>query len=200
VSEGRNTITFKTRKIRGAYSTAQPIPLDMSFTQRENELDIDWILTGKSTLTGRLKHISTIYNHYPSHDYAGLAGDINLIWAVSGKVLINLTGQRSLGQYQSSGSTYFVDDTFSISPVWQVNPKFLFIMGFDRVRRDYLGGVAFGPGYGRKDVTQSVMMGAGWAPTSEISLSTSMQYTARHSNLNYQYNDTTLNVAAQFLF
>lgn len=200
VSEGRNTITFKTRNIRGIYSNPLPIPLDMSFTQRENELDVNWILSGKSTLTGRLKHISMMYKDYPSRDYAGLAGDINLIWAVSGKVLVNLTGQRNLGQYQSSGSTYFIDDTFSISPVWQVNPKLILIMGFDRVNRDYLGGVAFGPGYGRKDVTQSVMMGAGWSPTSEISLSTSMQYTARNSNLSYQYNDTALNVAAQFLF
>ncbi len=213
VTEAQNTISLKARNTRGVFSGIQANTVlaggllinsyafvDNSTTQKDEELDVNWTLSGKSTLTGQLKHFALAYDYFSQRNYGGVSGNLNYLWAVSGKTVVNFTAQRNYAQFQTAGSSYYVNDDFAISPAWLVSPKLTLRMALDRSNYDFLGAITSGTAYGRKDVMQTVMVAADWAPTRAITLSTSLQHSTRSSNLDFQFGDNTLNVIAQFSF
>lgn len=204
VSEAQNTISLKEQTTQG---TLYGIPLnyagliDNGYTENDALLDVNWALSGKSTLTGELKHLSVVHDHFSERNYSGMAGNINYFWALSDKTMVNFTAQRTFAQFLTAYSSYYVSDDFAVSPSWLVSPKVTLRMTLDRAKYSYLGSIVPLPGVDLSNVTQTVMLAADWAPTRKIALSTSVQHTTRNAGLLlYQYVDTSLNVIAQIAF
>ena len=204
VSEAQNSISLKAQNTSGTLY-GQPLNyfvlIDNGYTEKDILLDANWMLTGKSTLTGELKHFSVVHDHFTQRDYSGMGGSINYIWQWTGKVMVNFTAQRNFAQFLTAYSSYYVSDDFAITPMWQITPKVTLRMTYDHAKYSYLGSIVPIPGIDLSNVTQTVMMAADWAPTRKITLSTSLQHTTRNAGLLlYQYVDTSLNVIAQISF
>lgn len=204
VSEAQNTISIKRQNTQGSY-TDRAIDytnlVDNGYTETDDLLNFKWTLSGKSLLTGELKHLSLKQTHFSQRDYSGMAGNINYLWSVSGKTTVKFTAQRNFGQFLTAYSSYSVTDDFAISPSWQLTEKVSLHATFDRASVNYLGAINGGAASTRVDTTQTAMLGADWAPTRTITLNTSLQHTKRDSsNLSYLYGDNMMSVSAQISF
>ena len=213
VSEAQNSISFKRQNTTGSY-TNTPLNyvslVDTGYSILDDMLDFNWIFSGKSTFSGELKHTAMTNEHFSQRDYAGMAGNLNYLWSVSGKSSIRFTAQRNFGQFLTNYSSYNVTDDFAISPAWQLTPKLSLSATFDHANVNYLGAIDGGASTGRKDTTQTVMVGVNWAPNRMITLHTSIQHTNRNSTFvtypngyayyPYQYGDNTINTIGQLSF
>lgn len=203
VSEANNTITLKTQTLHGTY-IGMPLNyanlIDNGYSEQDVIMDVSWALSGKSTLTGELKHVSISQDHFSQRDYGGLGGNVDYQWALTGNSAINFTAQRSFSQYLTSYSSYNVMDDFAISPVWQASPKLTLNLTLDRKVFNYAG-YSTGSPFAQHDAMQTEVVGASWTVTRKIALSTSLQHISRNSNVYYyQFAGTSLNVVAQISF
>ena len=203
VSEANNTITLKTQTSHGTYD-GMPLNyanlIDNGYSEQDVMMDVNWALSGKSTLTGELKHVSVSHDHFSQRDFGGLGGNVDYQWAFSGNAAISFTANRTVGQYLTVYSSYAVIDDFAISPVWQVSPKLTLNLTLDRKVFNYAG-YSTGAQFAQHDAMQTEVVGASWTVTRKIALSTSLQHMSRNSNVYYyQFAGTSLNVVAQISF
>jgi len=204
LSEAQNTLSLKRQSTTGSY-TNTPLNyfylVDNGYTETDDLLDFNWNLSGKSQLSGELNHLSVKQNHFSQRNYAGMAGNLNYLWSITGKTSLQFTAQRNFGQFLTSYSSYDVTDDFAISPVWKLSEKTTLRASFDQGSVNYLGAINGVPVTARNDTTQTVMFGVDWTPTRTTLLHTSIQRTSRDSNYTiYQYSDNAINMTGQILF
>lgn len=210
VAPSENAITLMQRESRGNFQgrVADPVTqLDSGFDQHETEVILDWRLSGKSVINAHLGYIDRQYDHFSSRDYDGATGLLSYTWEPTGKLRVNASLSRKLYGFQQSVNSYYVDNTFSISPLWQVAARTSLRLRYDYSQRDYFGAIV--PiAERRKDHVQLFLLAADWKATRTITISGMLQHEKRDSNfndvnsingdLNYDANSATIN--AQLLF
>lgn len=165
-----------------------------------NEVSGVWIVSGNTTMTGRLSHINRNHFAAPQFDYDGFASGITVAWRATGKINVNAAWQRALANYQTIGSTHTVTDTLSVSPVWQITPITSLSAQYSyAVRRDQ--GVVSGLSSNRKDTLREASIAYTWRPRPFVSLSASAANSVRKSNLaGLDYSENLVSLLAQLSF
>lgn len=210
VTPSENAVSLIQRASKGDYQgrVADPVnQLDTGFDQRETEARVFWHLTGKSQIDARLGYVDREHDHFSSRDYDGTTGRLGYIWTPTDNLRINASIARNLSSYQQAANSYYVADSFSISPVWQVDAKVNLRVSYDYSQRDYLGAIVAIPEK-RKDNVQTFLFAAEWKPTRTITVNGALQRETRDSSFNnpigaggdlrYDANSATLGV--QLLF
>jgi len=210
VTPSENSIALIQRASKGDYQgrIADVLnQLDTGFEQRETEAKVIWHLTGKSEIDARLGYVDRQHDHFSSRDYDGVTGRLDYNWTPTDKLRINTSLTRNISSYQQVINSYYVADTFSISPVWQVDAKVNVRLSYDYSQRDYFGAIVAIPEK-RKDKVQSLLLAAEWQPTRTITVNGALQHEARNSNFNnpgnaggdlgYDANSATIGI--QLLF
>lgn len=201
------TISLVSRLIKGNGININPDyvnQVDTSYTERQEELKASWQVTGKSALSGNLMSINHKYPIFFRRDYSGTQGGVNYAWSISGKTLLNVSANRSISAWidtlNSYSSSYFIADTVSISPSWQIGPKTNLLLSASRGRTDYLGAIYLGAivpnPIARHDVNRSEMLEIDWTPQRSVKVAASVQHSGRDTNyMSYQYSDTSASVS-----
>ena len=209
VAPSENWISLIQRTSKGDYGRVADFAteLDSGFDQKSTDVRVNWQLTGKSTIDAQLGYVDREHDNFSSRDYDGATGRLTYIWTPTGKLRINTSVSRNLSSYQQAINSYYVVDTFSLSPVWQMSAKTSLRLSYDYSQRKYLGAIVV-PSEKRKDEGQSLMLAADWQPTRNITVTGALQREVRNSNfdnrnsvngdLTYDVNAATIN--AQFLF
>lgn len=199
-------ISLVSRNLRGANSNPVPDPwtlTDTGSTERQLELRASWQLTGKSVIGGNLMNIDHRNFNYAQRDYKGTQGSINYSLSTSDKTFLNMSLQRSISSWLSYYSSYYVTDSASISPSWQISAKTVMRMTFNRGTSEYRGAVVPDVIF-RNDITQSVQFGIDWAVQRAVTISASVQHSKRSSSpesytsLGFDDNTASLSVRASF--
>ena len=200
-----NFLSFTQRARRGS-NTGQAVNLvnfvDSGFTVRESELAAAWKVSGKSSLDGRLTRISRHHEHVSQRDFSGYAGDLRYTWTPMGKLAVDFSANRNLFPFTPDTRTsYRVDDTFSISPVWTVASHTTLSLNAFRRTSDFLGPVVPVVGPLRRDTLHSVQLVASWTPHPKVTLRASVQRDRRQSSdATFNYDDAITSLTASLAF
>ena len=198
-------IAYQGRYSSGLYPDTTAISLSLytpAFRQVDREMLWRWTLSGHSQLQGRVTQFERKHSDFPVRDYQGTAGRVAYTWTPTGKTQLLVSGARDYGSYLASNANYYVTDTLSVAPSWQVSAKTLVRLKFDHIKRDYLGDPGLGlAALNRADRQRSSQLSLDWAPTKALSFSVALQRDLRRSTAaGLDYDDTTASISATFSF
>jgi hypothetical protein len=132
-----------------------------------------------------------------------MLGGINYSLDISDKAFLKMSLQRSLNTWWDVASSYYIADSVSMSPNWQISSKTVMHMVINHGINDYRGPVVPGT-IARNDVTQSVLLGIDWTPQRAVTLSASLQHSRRSSApanyAGYGFDDNTASLSVQAYF
>lgn len=170
------------------------------YTSVTHDVSGVWVLTGNTTLNGRIAQIQQRYGATPQYDFSGVFGSVSVVWRVSGKVSLNAGWQRDLASYQTTGTTHTRTDAFSVGPTWQMSPKTSMRLQHRNAVRDDQGNPTGIPG-NRQDRLQDTSISFSWQPRPLATLSATLGEASRNSNqANTDFIARTFSVNALFNF
>lgn len=210
VAPSENSIALIQRAYNGEYQgrvADAASQLDSGFKQRETEVQLQWRLTGKSLIDAKVGYLDREHDSFSSRDYNGVTSRLAYNWQATGKLGVITSISRHLYSYQQAANSYYVADTFAITPIWQVTDKTSLSMRYDFSQRDYRGAVVT-VAEQREDNVQSFMLSADWQPTRTIKVTGSLRHEMRHSSYNepsafggdLEYDANMATIGAQLLF
>lgn len=203
VAPSNNWISVLHRVAEGEFEGRELDPvaqLDTGFDQDETEANFFWRFTGKSAVEGKVAYVKREHDHFDSRDYSGMTGRVLYRWDVTGKTQINVALARNIYNYQEDENSYYVQETFSIGPVWNYSPKTSFRARYDYSDRDYRGAI-IPVAEMREDKLHTFLVAADWKAARNIIVTGILQRDKRESNLeSNDYNATSASINAQFLF
>jgi exopolysaccharide biosynthesis operon protein EpsL len=210
VAPSENSIALVQRAYNGNYrGRALDVTnqLDTGFRHHETEAQLVWRLTGKSLIDAKLGYVDREHDNFSSRDYDGMTGRLAYNWQPTGKLGITTSVSRNLYSYQQAMNSYYVADTFAITPIWHVTEKTSLSMRYDFSHRDYRG--AIDPiAEHRKDNVQSLMLSADWKPLRTVTVTGALRHEMRSSSFNnpnaaggdLEYDANSATISAQLLF
>lgn len=204
VAESGSSITATQRLSKGT-TLNQPLDpvnlIDNGFSLQESELQSTWLVSGKSTLNGRLTWTERRHEHFTQRDFSGMAGSLDYTWTPSGKLRLAVSARRDIAAWWDVLSSYFVSDTLSFTPTWQASAKTALRMRVNCTQNDYRGPVIASPGPLRGDTVCSTGLGADWTPQRYVTVSANLQRDRRSSNFAaFEFDDTVAVLSASLAF
>lgn len=199
-----NTVTYRVREGRGdsigLTNTSTVGSLD--FDDRFHELDVQWVLTGKTRINARLGHSSRNYDGGAQRDFSGATGDLTMLWDATAKISVEAGARRSLVPYLTANSNYITLDRLSLAPVWKATSRIAVRARYEVAARNYDGAA---PGQtapsGRRDTTQLASLGVEWQPIRAATVSFTLQKIRNTSNLaGAGFDSDGASIAAKFTF
>jgi exopolysaccharide biosynthesis operon protein EpsL len=175
------------------------VPGTEDYRQDDNELRGMWIVSAKSTLTGRVTYLDRHYDQAPQRDFSGTTGDIGYNWRPTNRLSFHLTAARYIAPWQGLGSTYRTREVLSLMPAWKATAKTTVSAGLRRTYDDYPSAVAGLPD--REDTTDHAVLGVEWNPQRSLSINASVLRQVRSSSdplVNYDTTVAKLGVAFAF--
>ncbi len=174
--------------------------VDTENSETQKELDMNWLLSGKSVLSGNLIYIDHQNPTFNQRDFSGSEGTLNYLYSVSDKTSLKISFNRSIGSWYDLYSSYNINDTFLIAPSWQISSKTNMHVEVSRSKANYFGSIMPNT-IARFDEIQTEMLGFDWFPQLSVKMSTMIQNSLRYSNYSsYSYYDKSANVTVQITF
>jgi len=200
-----SSVSLIARRGRGEYfnrpNLSSVYQLDNAFEQREQEIGINWPVTAKTTLQGRLAHLEREHEHFSARDYSGPVGSFTFAWRPSEKTALSSTFARELAPYQSDSSSYASTDRVSLNSLWRITGKTSVRGTYGVSHRDYRGAITESSLNDRNDTLRNLKFGLEWQPYRSVVLGASLEKEERNSNQSdYDYKNSTGTVSAQFSF
>ena len=211
-------ITLVQRESKGDYN--RPIDttrqLDSGYDQSETEAKLDWRVTGKSHLTARLGYVDREHDNFTERDYTGPTGLLAWRWMPTGKLLVNTALSRNIYSFQESNTiliggiptfsagdysySYYVADTFTVSPIWGITDKTSLRFRYDYSERDFRGDIdPNGPS--RRDIVQSMTLSAEWQAMRTLLVSAVARREDRNSDREgFDYEADSIGISAELIF
>ncbi|HZV62461.1 MAG TPA: XrtB/PEP-CTERM-associated polysaccharide biosynthesis outer membrane protein EpsL [Methylophilaceae bacterium] len=208
-------ITLVHREATGDYNRGVDITrqLDTGYDQSETEAKLDWRITGKSRITARVGYIDREHDNFSLRDYNGMTGLLTWLWTPTGKLLVNTAISRNLYSFQESNAiggglffangydySYYVADTFTVSPLWAITDKTSLRFRYDWSDRDYRGELnPVGPT--RRDIVQSMTLTAEWEAMRTLVISAVARREDRNSDREgFDYEADSIGISAELIF
>ena len=203
VSAAQNWISLVRRDTVGKYRgrTLDPVAqLDTGFDESTTEASVDWHASEKSEFQGKLGYVDRTHDNFSQRNYSGTVGRLLYRWKPTAKLRLDTSLSRNLFSFQEDANSYYVADTFSLSPVWEYSSKTTLRLRYDYGNRDYRGAIV-PVATMREDTVQSLLFAADWHATRKITVSGTLQHIRRDSNLSgYDFDSNSAGVSAQLLF
>lgn len=176
--------------------------IDNGFSVEESELRSTWIVSGKSTLNGRLTRLERRNERLSQRDFSGTTGELAYVWAADARWLLNLTATRNIVPWTADlFSSYRVDDTISFAESWRISEKISARLRVYRLVSNFKGAVVPPIGPTRRDALHGVQLGMDWAPLRNATFGASLQWDRRSSSdATIEFDDTILRLTASFAF
>jgi hypothetical protein len=187
VASPLNTFSFIYRNGRGKYyhrDVDVNVELDNGFRQREYEVQHNAVLSGRSSLTGRLTALERRHDHFSQLDSSGWGGSVDYNWNPTDKLGGTLSARRNLTPSFDLHTTHRIDKALSVTPRWQITTKTTATLFLARTKTEYLGeGFAIGTtGEQRQDHYNQFDFNLAWLSARFLSLTAGYQYIQRRSN------------------
>jgi len=116
-----NTVTLRMSRADGTFGKRQFNAInqfDNSYTDNSYGVDLDWRLTGKSQVRGRFGYAERQHENFSQRDYSGWVGNLDYVYAYTGKGSVTVGYKRDIAQYQQLTSSYYTLDEVSVAGQW----------------------------------------------------------------------------------
>jgi len=198
-----NSLALISRNVHAYNSNTSPnyvTEIDTGYTERQEEFQFSWMLSGASALNGSMMNIRHSFPLFSQRDYGGNQDSLAYTWSITDKLRLNMSLKRSINTWLDLASSYYVSDTVSMSPSWQISSKVDMHMDLSHGNSDYRGEIV--PGVAtRHDGIESYLVGFGWYPQRSVRFDASLQHSRRTSNYSaYEFSDTTASLSASTTF
>ena len=177
VAGSGSSVTFNLRSVVGHFTdrVADPVTLvDDGFRRSESELLATWIVTGKSTLDGRLARVDYHSSHFAERDFTGSAARLGYRWAPTAKLSLNLAVSRDLQPWQDDFASYRVDTRLSFGPRWELGARTALAMTLDHLASDFRNPVV-PAGPDRRYAFRSAQLALDWQILRNVTIKASLQ-------------------------
>ena len=159
-----------------------------------------WVLSGNTSLNGRMAYLQQRFGAAPQFDFAGWSSALGMSWRLTGKTSLSANWARDLTGYQTAGTTHSQTDSFTAGPAWQISPQTSLRLQYRNAQRVDQGN-PYGTPTQRQDTMQDTSLSFGWQPRQFASLTATVGQSTRSSSAaNADYAARTLALAAQFSF
>lgn len=155
---------------------------DEDFNQREQVLDVRWLLSEKTTAELNLVHFDRTHARLALRDYSGTNTALSLRWAATAKTLWTLQWASDLSSYQTTNASYAHTERLTATGLWQVAARTSLQASVSESRRRYLGAPPGQQPDTQRDATRDASLGLRWNATRNLSLNASLQRTQRSGN------------------
>jgi exopolysaccharide biosynthesis operon protein EpsL len=157
-------------------------------------LVMDWSVTGKSRLHGRVGYLSQNYNQSGVQNYSGLNGRLAWDWTPTGKTLVNLAAYRELYNTELAGADYEEVGGIRAQAQWQAFSK-VAVGGLLSYEKDKYIGTTL------DESVRTASLNATYKPWPIGDFTLSLQNQQRDSNNDLRdYQATMLNLSAMLRF
>ncbi|KRB96922.1 hypothetical protein ASE11_16115 [Hydrogenophaga sp. Root209] len=180
-----SSVTARLRNGSGNTTTGAMLPAslrDPDFNQREQVLDIRWLLSEKATADLSLVRIDRTHARLATRDYSGTNSALSLRWAATAKTQWTLQWASDLSSYQTTNASHARTDRITASHVWQIAARTSLQASVSESRRRFLGPPPGQLPDPQRDTTRDASLGLRWNATRNIALNASVQHTQRRSN------------------
>lgn len=203
-----SSVTATTRATRGKNNLGQGLDLvnaiASEFRVQENELKATWLISGRSTLNGRLSRRDRHEQGLAQRDFSATNGELSYIWLGHGGQQLNLSASRNLMPWTAdTQASYKVDDRLSVTQSLQLSDRITLSVSAYRLVSDYLGPIVPLTGPPRRDVMRSAHLALNWSPpvVRNLQLTGSIQRDQRSSNAaGLDFEDTIAMLTASMKF
>lgn len=192
-----NMLTLRAKQLDGTYSKRQfntVSQYDNGFTQNGYELNVDWRLTGKTKLQGRLEYLDRQHEHFVARDYNGWIGNLDVAYASTGKTALSFGYKHGLEAFQQLTSSYYVLDEITLGTAWAATASITASARMGYGKRDYRGEIiALPAGYQqREDKFTRAGFDLAYQWTRWLQLKSGISFEKRNVNDDrYDYTDRT---------
>lgn len=201
-----NTVALRIRQLDGRYSNRQfnaAAQADNGFSHNGVDLEANWLLTGKTQLRSRLEYLERKHDHFVSRDYSGWAGNLDLVYAITGKSNLTFGYKHDLAAFQQSTSSYYELDELNLGARWAATDKISTSARLGYGKRSYHGAIAPLPAgvEPRQDKTTRAGIDISYRPLRWFEIKAGMNYEKRNVNDDrYDYKDRTtfVSLSAQY--
>lgn len=212
-----NTVALRVRQLDGSYSN-RPFnavaQADNGFSHNSIDLEANWLLAGKTQLRSRLEYLERKHDHFVSRDYSGWAGNLDLVYAATGKSNLTFGYKHALEGFQGSyreaqapfgliTSSYYELDELNLGARWAATDKISTSARLGYGKRSYHGEIAPLPAgvEPRQDKTTRAGIDISYRPLRWFEIKAGMNYEKRNVNDDrYDYKDRTtfVSLSAQY--
>lgn len=201
-----NWLSWEAKQYEGHYTQRHFDPalrFDDDFTQPSQEFNLNWQLTGHSTVSGRLAYLHRKHAHFSERNYAGWAGQLSYLYQYSARTLFNLTYLHGLDTYQDQLSSYYVSDGVTLGAQWAATEKISLGAHAGYAHQRYRGAVAaLLPGEAQREANAvNAGIDVGYKPLRWLELKAGLMAEKRNSNdtiFNFIDHKAMLSAAATF--
>lgn len=212
-----NTVALRFRQLDGSYSNRPfntAAQSDNGFSHNSIDLEASWLLTGKTQLRSRLEYLERKHDHFAARDYSGWAGNLDLVYAATGKSNLTFGYKHALDGFQGSyrqaqapfgliTSSYYELDELNLGARWAATDKISTSARLGYGKRSYHGEIAPLPAgvEPRQDKTTRAGLDIGYRPVRWFEIKAGMNYEKRNVNDDrYDYKDRTtfVSLSAQY--
>ncbi len=197
-----SSFAFFQRINEGDYLNRAFVPgsaADNGFRERQVEFQTSWVLTGRSTVSGRATWLDRRHPNLVARNFTGWAANAAYAWTPTGKLQVGLTAQRDISASLDPLARYTSRDVFAVAPAWQAAAKVAIRMRLARMHTDYRNGTS--TVQGREEDTDLADVGIDWNATRNIALGASVQHEERSANApGLDYRATITRLTASFTF
>lgn len=196
-----SSISYLERRENGTYPFASAATVtDSDFTQRSHELQAQWVLSGKTTIGGRLTNIDREHPTYSQRNFSGTAGRLDMNWDITGKTSLQAVAARDLSVFQTTYSNYISTDSISLIPTWKMTAKTTLKGRLSHSRREFLGQPLGGVAQ-RTDTINSAQIEAVWQAMRTVTVSAALQRDVRSSTYSgFQFTDNMATLGVRLAF
>lgn len=212
-----NTVTLRARQLDGRYANRQfntVSQFDNGFSQNSIELEVSWLLTGKTQLRSQLNYLERKHDHFASRDYSGWAGNLDLVYAATGKSSFTFGYKHGLYAFQGRylqaqapfapiTSSYYELDELNLGARWAATDKISTSARLGYGKRNYRGEIIALPAGvdQREDKFTRAGLDIGYKPARWFEIKVGMNFEKRNTNDDrYDYKDRTtfVSISAQY--
>jgi exopolysaccharide biosynthesis operon protein EpsL len=169
---------------------------------RQNSVGVvgHWIVTGHSTLDGRVDYVRREYDQPTTADFSGPTARFAYTWVPTGKLTVVGTIYRDIGPIADVQSANFVlAHGVSVRPVWALTDKVSIAANADYSVWDYRGNLLTGLNYTNN--VRTLGTNVIWKVTQKILVTAGYTYEMRTSTLpRSDYIDNLVTVGARIGF
>lgn len=201
-----NTLTWRYKRAEGEYNKRQLDPVgqfDTGFTQSGHEFNLRWQLTGKGLINGRLEYVDRQHDHFGDRDYSGWVGNIDYVYAATGKTSYSAGYRRARESFQQRFTSFYLADALNFSTQWAATGKLSTSARISYGKRKYLGAIAALPSgmHTREDKTARISFDVLYQPALWLDLRAGVGAEKRKSTADgLDYVDRTAMVSADAHF